>query len=148
MATTLVTPGDNRQLLTLKTHNGNKPMKHIEQFNKLFVPNLEPHTHDVEEIRLAWAVGLIAMNDLENECSMTFDQANQRRHELITRYIDDLRQATDFGAQNLSTVQGYWAKTIAQCKAMKDVMDNVDTVLPQLEYQRDIELSMLFAVSL
>ena len=123
-------------------------MKHIEQFNKLFIPDLEPQTKTIDEIRLDWAVGLVAMNDLENECNMTIDQANEKRHQLIHKYIEDLRNATDFGAQNLTTVQGYWSKTLAQCKALNDVLNNAATVLPQLEYQRDIELSMLFAIEL
>lgn len=118
-------------------------MKHINTFNKLFVPNIEPGTMTFEEIRLEWSVGLVAMSDLEKEAGLTVDQANETRHQLITRYIEDLHQAKDIGQQNLSMVRLYWEDTIKKAKQVARLLDPSSIVIPSLEYQRDIELELL-----
>lgn len=124
-------------------------MKRLERFESLFIPQpITPGTKTVEEVRLDWALGLIAMDDLETECGLTVEDANKRRHELIQTYINDLRHTKDFGAHTLSSVQGYWQHTI---KSAQDLVLNgigTATVIPQLEYQRDIELTMLFAITM
>ena len=124
-------------------------MKNLERFNKLFIPQpITPGTKTVEEVRLDWAIGLIAMDDLENECGLTTEQANKQRNDFINTYIDDLRQAKDFNAHSSSSVQRYWKHTIES--AEKLVLNGIGTadVRPQLEYQRDIELTMLFSIAM
>lgn len=127
-------------------------MKNINTFNKLFVPNIEPGTKTFEEIRLDWAIGLIAMEDLETETGMTMQQANEERYNLLNKYIADLHQASDYAQQNRSMVALYWENTIKQARSLTTDLsrlnsgldaDYISNTVDHLKHQRDIELSML-----
>ena len=123
-------------------------MKNINTFNKLFVPNIEPGTKTFEEIRLDWAIGLIAMEDLETETGMTIKQANEERYNLLNKYIADLHQASDYAQHNRSMVALYWQTTIKQAQSFIKMRTDIDAAfesntVDHLKHQRDIELSML-----
>ena len=124
------------------------------RFEKYFIPQpIEPNTKTCEEIRLEWAIGLIAMQDLEKDHGFSIEQANEERHKFITQYILDLRSSTDFAQQNRSMVVLYWNKTIKAAKELsKQLMllngdldeSGVSDTVDHLTFQREIELDLLF----
>ncbi len=124
-----------------------------DTFLKTFMPqDIEPQTKTVEDIRVDWAVGLIAMNDIEQETGLSGHQANEERHKLIVRYIKDLHSAKDFAQHNRSTVALYWKTTIQRAKsvakelaALNSGIDDayISDTVDHLKFQRDIELDLL-----